>query len=109
MRIKMHNPPHPGKILISCFDENFTVADAAKKMGVSENFLLDIIAGKSSITLETAILLNQAIPLLKADFWLALQSKYDQWQATHNKKLQKQILAKYRLLPENQTLQQKLA
>ena len=41
--MKMFNPPHPGRALESCFDDQFTVEDAARKMGVSVNSLLDII------------------------------------------------------------------
>lgn len=40
--MRMYNPPHPGLVLAENFDDNFTVEDAARKMGVSVQALTDI-------------------------------------------------------------------
>lgn len=96
----MHNPPHPGLALSACFDEEFTVDDAAVRMGVSVNTLLDIMEGKAPITKEIAFLLSKAIPGSNPSVWLGAQAEYDAWQAAHNHKWQNQILKAHRLIPE---------
>lgn len=98
--MKMHNPPHPGLALKACFDEEFTVDDAALRMGVSVNTLLDIMECKTPITKEIAFLLSKAIPGSNPFVWLGAQAEYDAWQATHNRKWQNQILKAHRLIPE---------
>lgn len=87
----MYAPPHPGGALAFCFGDTVKIEYVAQKMGVSINFLQDIIDGKRNIDLETAVLLNQGIPRLSPDFWLSLQAKYDRWQDTHNRALQESI------------------
>ena len=55
-------------------------------MGVSVNSILDVIEGKSPITKEFAFLMTKAWPQANPSMWLRMQSNYDAWQATHNRK-----------------------
>ena len=98
--MKMYNPPHPGRALKACFDDNFTVEEAAVKMGISVNELLDILEEKAHITREMAFLLSRTLPCFNPATWLGMQADYDAWQATHNRKWQNQILKAHRLIPE---------
>lgn len=97
--MKMYNPAHPGRILAASFDENFTVEDAARKMGVSVQSLTDVIDGKASITPELAFLLATIFPWDTPELWLGMQANYDSWQATHNRQWQKQVLQKHNIAP----------
>lgn len=96
----MHNPPHPGRALRACFDENLTVEEVALKMGVSVNSILDIMEEKAPITQEMAILFSRAMPYFNPATWLGMQAAYDAWQTTHNRKQRNRILKAHRLIPE---------
>lgn len=79
----MRRPPtHPGEI----FDEDFlkelgvSQASAAYAMDMSANRLNEIIAGKRSVTAETAVLFG-AYTDTDPRFWLRLQMEHDLWHA----------------------------
>ena len=72
--MRMYDPPHPGLVLAESFDENFTVADAALKMGVPEQNLTDIISGKAPITPEIALLLAGIFPGETPELWIRVFS-----------------------------------
>lgn len=97
--MRMYDPPHPGLVLAENFDENFTVADAALKMGVPVQALTDIIEGKAPITPEIAFLLAGLFPYEPPEQWLELQADYDAWQANYNRQWQMQVLKKHNLDP----------
>ena len=97
--MRMYDPPHPGLVLAENFDENFTVADAALKMGVPEQNLTDIISGKAPITPEIALLLAGIFPGETPELWISMQAEYDAWQANHNRQWQMQVLKKHNLDP----------
>lgn len=97
--MRMYNPPHPGLVLAENFDDNFTVEDAARKMGVSVQALTDILECKAPITPEMALLLAGIFPAEPPEQWLGLQSDYDAWQATHNRKWQKKVISEHKLSP----------
>lgn len=82
--MKIYDPPHPGRVLAENFGDKFTVMDAALKMSVPVKTLTDILDGKASITKEIALLLADIFPGEPPKQWLALQNKYDAWQASHN-------------------------
>lgn len=81
--MKMFNPAHPGRILRASFNDECTVADAARKMGVAEQTLLDIMACQAPITPEIAALLPTVFPWDTPEMWLTMQRDYDEWQANH--------------------------
>lgn len=76
----MHNPPHPG-IIIKEYLEGITVSDAAKHLGITRTALSRILNGKTGISPEMAIRLEEAFGATTAETWLAMQAKYDLWKA----------------------------
>lgn len=75
-------PTHPGEV----FEEEYrkpsglSQAEAARRMGMSANRLNEIVAGKRSVTAETAVLF-EALVGVEARFWLQLQLERDLWTA----------------------------
>ncbi len=72
------DPIHPGEILKEQFLDEYGISATvfAKKLGVPPNRITRIIAGKSRITADTALLLAAALGTT-AEFWLNLQMRYD--------------------------------
>ena len=87
--LRMHNPPHPGKILrdICLAPLNLSVTDAAVSLGVSRNTLSSILNGRAGISPEMAIRLSIAFNTT-AESWLRLQMQHDLW---HAERLRKQL------------------
>lgn len=81
----MHNPPHPGKVILElCINPlGLTVTDVAKGLGVSRNTLSGLLSGKNNISPEMAIRLSRAFGG-SAESWLTQQMQYDLWQAEQN-------------------------
>jgi addiction module HigA family antidote len=79
------NPPHPGfSIRHDCLDPlNMSVADGAKALGVTRQALNNLVTGKSGISPEMAIRLDNAFGG-GAEVWLGLQLDYDLAQARKN-------------------------
>jgi addiction module HigA family antidote len=78
------SPTHPGEM----FEEEWrkpsdlSQAEAARQMGMSANRLNEIVAGKRSVTAETARLFGQ-LTRTNPRLWLHLQADYDLWHALH--------------------------
>ena len=73
----MKNPPHPGSGLKDEFEAlGFTVAEAAKGLGVTRQQLYRVMNGECAISPEMAIRLEKAIGG-SADHWLRMQMNYD--------------------------------
>ena len=72
------DPIHPGEILREDFLDahNLSATAFAKRLGVPANRITRIIAGNSSVTADTALLLSAAFDT-SPEFWLNLQSRYD--------------------------------
>ena len=70
-------PIHPGEILA---DELEEIGLSAKKLAdvieVPPNRLYQLLAGKRSMTADTALRLSQYFGMA-ADFWMNLQTQYD--------------------------------
>ena len=70
-------PIHPGEILA---DELEEIGLSAKKLAdvieVPPNRLYQLLAGKRSVTADTALRLSQYFGM-SADFWMNLQSTYE--------------------------------
>src|SRR5437762_11332621 len=84
----MRRPPtHPGEV----FEEEWrkpsgiSQAEAARRMGMSTNRLNEIVAGKRSVTAETAVLFG-ALTGTNARMWLYLQADHDLWHALQDQK-----------------------
>jgi addiction module HigA family antidote len=73
----MKNPAHPGRLIKNELDEmGISVADAAEALGVTRQQLYNVINGKSAVTPEMAVRLEQGIGST-ADTWLRMQTAYD--------------------------------
>jgi len=77
----MYNPPHPGKLLQQLWLEplNLSITDAARHLKVSRKTLSEIVNGKSAVSCEMAVRLEQAFGK-SAESWLGHQADYDLWQ-----------------------------
>jgi antitoxin HigA-1 len=73
----MKNPPHPGEMIGDTLAEaGVSIVAAAKGLGVTRQQLHNVIAGRSGITPEMAVRLEQALGST-ADAWLRMQANYD--------------------------------
>ena len=73
----MKNPPHPGEhVADNLMELNYTVAEAAKALGVTRQHLHNLVNGKVGISPEMAVRLEKAIGGT-ARHWLSLQMNYD--------------------------------
>ncbi len=70
-------PIHPGEILADELEETgLTAKKLADVIDVPPNRLYQIIAGKRSMTADTALRLGQYFGMA-ADFWMNLQTAYE--------------------------------
>lgn len=78
-RFKNGMPPlHPGEMLNEEFlkPKHLSANALARAIGVPPNRITNIVAGKRSITADTAILLARHFKM-SPEFWLNLQLTYD--------------------------------
>ncbi|MBI3419449.1 MAG: HigA family addiction module antidote protein [Proteobacteria bacterium] len=75
----MLNPAHPGEILREDLlkPRKLSVTGAAKALGLSRKTLSEIVNGKSPITPDVALRLEQAFVKPPADMWLRMQLAFD--------------------------------
>ena len=85
--MRMHNPPHPGKIVKAlCLEPlGVTVTQAAEALGVSRKTLSAILNGRAGISPEMAVRLSIAFDT-SAESWLNQQTQYDLWHAERRRK-----------------------
>jgi addiction module HigA family antidote len=77
----MKTPPHPGRLLRSDIDAlGLSVAEAAAGLGITRQQLYNVLNGKSAISPDMSIRLEQGIGS-SAETWLRLQAAYDLAQA----------------------------
>lgn len=75
--MEMKNPPHPGELIGDNLEElAISITDAARGLGITRQQLHNLIAGRSAITPEMAVRLEQALGST-ADTWLKMQMNYD--------------------------------
>ncbi len=74
----MIGPIHPGVTLREDFMEPYRLSanGLAKRLGIPQNRVSDIVRGRRGITADTALRLEQAFGV-SAAFWLNLQSHYE--------------------------------
>jgi len=76
MPMRKH-PPHPGEHLRDEIEvRGLSVAEAAEGLGITRQALYNVLNGKSAITPEMAVRLEQGIGGT-AESWLDLQVEYD--------------------------------
>ena len=87
-RLPSDRPPtHPGEMLLEEFLKPLGVSQSAFaiRLGVSFPRLNEIIPGRRSVTLDTALRLARVVGM-SADFWLGLQQDWDLWHAMRSDK-----------------------
>ena len=85
--MRMHNPPHPGKIIKAlCLEPlGLTVTEAAKGLGISRKTLSAILNGRAGVSPEMAVRLSIAFNT-SAESWINQQTQYDLWHAEQGRK-----------------------
>ena len=85
--MRMHNPPHPGKIIKAlCLEPlGLSVTDAAKGLGISRKTISAILNGRAGISPEMAVRLSIAFDT-SAESWINQQTQYDLWHAEQRRK-----------------------
>lgn len=73
----MHNPPHPGLLLEDYLGE-VSLAEAARRLGVTRATLSRIRHGHSAVTADMAVRLGLLLGT-SAELWLGMQTAYDLW------------------------------
>ena len=72
---------HPGRIIAEELSrEGMTQKSLCERMGITEKHLSQIINGEASITVETSLLLENALGG-SASFWINLEKKYQETRA----------------------------
>jgi antitoxin HigA-1 len=73
----MKNPVHPGELIKANLEKlEISIADAADALSVTRQALHNVVSGKSAVSPEMALRLEQAFGG-SADFWLRIQVAYD--------------------------------
>jgi len=74
------HPAHPGEVLREYLPAGLAIGDAAKRLGVTRQALSALINGRAGVSASMALRLEAALGT-SAEFWLAMQTDYDLWQA----------------------------
>ena len=85
--MRMHNPPHPGGVLLRQWIKplGISITQTAKHLGVSRKALSELINEHTGISPEMAVRLSIALDT-SSDLWMNMQSNYDLWQAEQHRK-----------------------
>jgi len=90
--MRMHNPPHPGRIIKDAIAElPMSVTAFAAHIGVSRVALSRVLNEKAAVTPEMSIRISQALGQPSPDIWFNLQNDHDFWFASTNKKHRRPI------------------
>ena len=80
---QIHNPTHPGEILLDIWPKGLTLTAAANQLGVHRSVLANIMNGELSITAEMADKLHNWGGIA-AEEWLRMQTSHDAYINKHN-------------------------
>lgn len=73
----MHAPAHPGELIQEDMAAlGWSAAECAKRLGVSDLALEDILAGRAAVSPQVALALEQQ-GWSTAEFWMRVQAGYD--------------------------------
>ena len=73
----MRNPTHPGESIREALKAaEWTVTDAAKRLGVTRNTLSRLVNGRIGVSPEMALALER-VGWSNAEFWMRRQATYD--------------------------------
>jgi addiction module HigA family antidote len=82
--MRMHNPAHPGKILVN-YLQGRSVTEVARHLGVTRPALSRVLNGRAGISADMALRLSEAFNT-DADLWLRLQAQRDLWLASQKRR-----------------------
>jgi antitoxin HigA-1 len=82
--MRMHNPPHPGRVLREYLGE-MAVSKAAAHLRVTRVTLSRVLNGKAGISASMALRLGAALGT-SAELWTNMQAQYDLWRASRSKR-----------------------
>jgi addiction module HigA family antidote len=87
MTTRMHNPPHPGEVLLDTVlaEGRITVTGFAQKLGVSRVALSRVVNGRAAVSADMALRLAAALGG-SAESWLQMQSAHDLWHAAKKRR-----------------------
>lgn len=81
---RMHNPPHPGSILLEELQAlGISAREFARHINVAPSTITRVLKEESPITPAMAVKISAAIDGPSPSTWLAMQADYDVWQAQH--------------------------
>lgn len=75
--MSMHNPPHPG-LLLEDYLGGVSLAEAARRLGVTRATLSRIRNGHAAVSADMAVRLSILLGT-SAELWLGMQTSYDLW------------------------------
>ena len=78
----MHNPPHPGVVLVEYLGglDDLAITRFAEDVHLTRATLSQIIDGHAPITFSLAVRLENALGTSR-EMWIGMQSAYDFWIA----------------------------
>jgi addiction module HigA family antidote len=90
--MRMHNPPHPGRIIKEAIEAlPMTVTAFAAHIGVSRVALSRVLNEKAAVTPEMSIRISEAFGQDSPDIWFNLQNDHDFRRASQAKIKRKKI------------------
>jgi addiction module HigA family antidote len=81
--MRMHNPPHPGRVLREYLG-TMSVTNTARHLGVTRAALSRILNGSAGISAAMALKLSDALGT-SPDLWLGMQAQFDLWRASQRR------------------------
>jgi antitoxin HigA-1 len=82
--MRMHNPPHPGRVLREYLGTR-SVTDTAAHLGVTRVAMSRILNGSAGISADMALRLAEALGT-SPELWSGMQAQYDLWQASQHRR-----------------------
>lgn len=89
--MRMFDPPHPGSVLKDYLGD-ISVTAAAEHLGVTRAALSRILNGNAGISADMALRLSDALGT-SPELWAGMQSQYDLWRASKNRRKKLRLLA----------------
>lgn len=90
--MRMHNPPHPGRIIREGIEAiPMSITGFAAHIGVSRVALSRVLNERAGVTAEMSIKISEAFGQNSPDIWFNLQNDYDFWQALQARQGRKKV------------------
>ena len=90
--MRMHNPPHPGRIIKEAIEAiPMSVTGFAEHIGVSRVALSRVLNEKAAVTPELSIKISEAFGQDSPEIWFNLQNDYDFGQVSNAKTRRKKV------------------